>query len=356
MSKVFTPKEYILIDIANHAGFDKLSYEARISTAINMVDSIEMGAIDIEGYMAYEQVDSPYELKNALKAYFDDDMHHVVGLDAVNQALQLYGVLTADLATSSLASLGVNARTDAYHLLSDELNRSIGTSLFNRNNCKKSLMITLYGSTVAYTKVLEALKVSDQMELAELCGLPEGSYHDDWFETEFNLAMAKIAPKAMEAMECMQELNDPEIGTYEWVMPDGFKVKYDVKSTQSVEIKATSRTGINFSYNASHKVYAPSEFNRGMSPNIIHSVDGYVARQMVRKMDGRFISTIHDQFNCKAVDCAFMQECYKEIMVELLESDLLNNIMQQINPKARLISKSNTLTKEMIMESSYAIS
>lgn len=358
---MFSPLEYILIDIANHAGFDKYSYEERIEKAKLIADEYLLQFINAEGETTtmkkiFELADSPFELRNAIEAYHNNDLNHVVGLDAVNQALQLYGVLTGDLATSSLASLGVNARTDAYQMLADELNAQMGTTVFTREFCKKALMITLYGSTVAYTKVLEAMKLSSQMELAELIGLPEGSYTDDWFEQAFSSAMAKIAPKAVEAMEILQELNNPLIGTYRWVMPDGFKVKYDVKSTQAVEIKATSRSGINFSYSASHKVYAPSEFNRGMSPNIIHSVDGYVARRMVEKMGDRFISTIHDQFNFKACDASYGQQCYLEIMVELLESDLLNSIILQINPNARTITKSNTLTKEAIMESSYAIS
>lgn len=346
---MFSPLEYILIDIANQAGYDKESYETRINKAKQIVELEDLTKV-------YQLAESPYELRNAITAYRTNDLNHVIGLDAVNQALQLYGVLTGDLATSSLASLGVNERTDAYQMLADALNEQIGTTVFNRTNCKKALMITLYGSTVAYMKVLEAMKLSTQVELAELIGLQEDSYNDDWFEVSFSQAMAKIAPKAVEAMQVLQELNNPLIGTYTWVMPDGFKVKYDVKSTQQVEIKATSRSGINFSYSASHKVYAPSEFNRGMSPNIIHSVDGYVARRMVEKMGDRFISTIHDQFNFKACDASYGQQCYLEIMVELLESDLLNNIILQINPNARTITKSNTLTKEAILQSSYAIS
>lgn len=357
---MFSPLEYILIDIANHAGFDKYSYEERIEKALEIVDEYKLQFVH-DGAMSninkiYELADSPFEMRNALEAYVKGDLNHVVGLDAVNQALQLYGVLTGDLATSSLASLGINARTDAYQMLADELNDQIGTNVFDRNNCKKALMITLYGSTIAYTKVLEAMKLSDQTELAELIGLPKNSYSDDWFESAFSSAMAKIAPKAVEAMEILQELNNPLIGTYTWVMPDGFKVKYDVKSTQMVEIKATSRSGINFSYSASHKVYAHSEFNRGMSPNIIHSVDGYVARRMVEEMGDKFISTIHDQFNFKACDASYGQQKYLEIMCEILDSNLLNNIILQINPDARTITKSNTLTKEAIMKSSYAIS
>ena len=347
-----TPMDYILIDIANTAGYDKLSYEGRIAKAKEIIESVQTGNITVEQLMKSCD-ESPYELRNAIEAYLSNDETHVVGLDAVNQALQLYGVLTGDLATASLASLGINERTDAYAILADELNSKIGTTIFNRKVCKKGLMVTLYGSMFGHDKILEALEMVSQEELAIKVGV---EHTDDWFKDEFESAMYRIAPKAMEAMKILQELNDENIGTYNWVLPDGFKVKYDVKSVQAVEIKAKSRGGINFTYSGSHKVYAPSKYNRGMSPNIIHSIDGYIAREMVRRAGDTPISLIHDQFNSMAKHCAQTQQNYKDIMCEILESDLLNNIIRQINPNAQTVVKSNTLTRELIQSSDYCIS
>lgn len=90
--------------------------------------------------------------------------------------------------------------------------------------------------------------------------------------------------------------------------------------------------------------------------NIIHSIDGYVAREMVRRSNGTFISTIHDQFNKKAKDWTLYHKIYNEIMCDILDMDLLNNIIKQINPNARTVVQSKTLTKELIMNSSYSIS
>ena len=348
---MFTPMEYIKIDLGNALGFDKATYKDRITRAEQFVTAVESNGLNKMLSMCHED---PYQARNAYHAIVNEDYEHVVGLDAINQALQLYGVVTGDLATASLASLGVNKRTDAYQLLANALNDSIGTTVFTRDNCKKALMITLYGSQNGTDKILEHMKVSDSMELAKQIGLTD--VYEEWLTDEFNLAMKSIAPKAMEAMEVLQELNQADVGTYNWVMPDGFKVKYDVKSTQQVELKTTSRGGINFTYHGSHKVYAPSEFNRGMSPNIIHSIDGYVARCMVRRSNGTFISTIHDQFNKKAKDWTLYHKVYNEIMSDILDMDLLNNIIKQINPNARTVVQSNTLTKELIMNSSYSIS
>lgn len=347
-----TPMEYILIDIANTAGYDKLSYEDRISKAKGIVESVQNGSLTVEELMS-SCSESPFELRNAINAYLNNDDTHVVGLDAVNQALQLYGVLTGDLATASLASLGVNSRTDAYQILADELNNRIGTTLFNRKNCKKGLMVTLYGSMFGHDKILEAMEMVSQEELAIKVGV---QYTDDWFKEEFESAMYRIAPKAMEAMKILQDLNNENIGTYNWTLPDGFIVKYDVKSVQNVEVKRKSRGGVTFTYSGSHKVYAPSKYNRGMSPNIIHSIDGYIAREMVRRAGNTPISLIHDQFNSMAKHCAMTQQNYKDIMCEILESDLLNNIIRQINPNAQTVKKSNTLTRELIQQSDYCIS
>ena len=343
-----TPYDYILIDVANNAGLDKLSYSERISKARVICSMNEEQLKEV-----YEVADSPKELQNAIQAYKSNDFNHVIGLDAVNQALQIYGVITSDLKTASLASLGVNERTDAYQLIADELNTELNTGIFNRNNCKKALMVTLYGSLNGYLKIIEALKMIDEEELANKLNL---EHKEKWFSNLFMSVMKKLAPKAMEAMEVIQELNDEKVGVYCWTLPDGFKVKYDVKSTQSLELKRTSRGGVNFTYSAEHKVYAPSEFNRGMSPNIIHSIDGYIAREMIRRMNGKFISTIHDQFNIKAIDCKEAQKNYNDIMEELNNSDIINDIIKKINPKARTIKKENSLTSEMIKSSSYSIS
>ena len=43
------------------------------------------------------------------------------------------------------------------------------------------------------------------------------------------------APMAMAAMAKIQKLNDKDIGTYRWTLPDGFKVQYDVKSNTLIK-------------------------------------------------------------------------------------------------------------------------
>lgn len=123
---------------------------------------------------------------------------------------------------------------------------------------------------------------------------------------------------------------------------------------------------LNFTLIEKYKFTKGSEYNRGMSPNVIHSVDGYVAREMVRRMTQpcakynrnypAFITSIHDTFGTHPNNAEEMTWHYTNIMCELNDSDLLRNIMSQISGGVMLSIKKNTLTNDMIRSSIYKLS
>jgi len=171
----------------------------------------------------------------------------------------------------------------------------------------------------------------------------------------FHDAMLDIAPKAIIAMDAIQALNNKDIGTYRWTMPDGMKVRYDVKTDIEFEYMDYSKHGVAIYVDGTREVYEPSELNAGMAPNVIHSVDGYVARQLIQRMvaEGKFITTIHDAFACLPEDCDFMRDTYRDIFLEILDQDLLNNILTQIGNTKIGIQKTGDLTREDITNSEY---
>jgi len=174
-------------------------------------------------------------------------------------------------------------------------------------------------------------------------------------EDAFREAMLDIAPKAIIAMDAIQSLNNENIGTYRWTMPDGFKVKYNVKTEIEFEFMDYSKNNVAIYVDGIREVYAPSDKNAGMAPNVIHSVDGYVARELIRRMsaEGKFITTIHDAFACLPEDCDFMRDTYRDIFLEILDQDLLNDILTQIGNTKIGIQKTGDLTKEDIVNSEY---
>lgn len=346
---------YLKIDIANAFGLDKQSYEDRIAFVDkNSVDSL-MSMID--------EADSPYEYRNAVEQL---DRHnkglyveHITYLDCTNQALQLYAVLTSCKDTAYLCNISSgDILTDAYGVLAIAMNDITGLDIFDRNNCKKALMTTLYGKIDGEVEIIKYM-IENGIEYQSLIT-------DEELASSFKKAMREIAPHAMRAMDVLQSLNKADQDVYFWTMPDRFKVKYDVKSTQKLEISCKTKSGVKFHFDREVQVYKGSEYNRGMSPNVIHSVDGYVARGMVRRMTQpciefnryyhAFITSIHDAFGTHPNNAEEMTWHYTNIMCKLNDSNLLQDIMSQISGKHMLSIKKNTLTNDMIRASIYKLS
>ena len=346
------------VDCANQFGLDKKSFEDRIKWVSENYNDLENLA---------DEAESKWEYLKSVKALWSIQAglvpEHMVYLDASNQALQLYAVLTGDLKTASTCNLANNAlMADAYQLLANALNKQMGLKCFTRTNCKKALMTTMYGKLNGWDKIIETMYPKSSEPLYDFAAQynldikvddDTGFVEIEELSKAFSNALLDIAPKAIAAMEAIQELNDKNIGVYHWKLPDGFNVKYDVKSEINIECEATTKSGIVLEMSVTKEIYTPSEFNRGMSPNVIHSVDGWVAREMVRRMNGKFITTIHDAFACHPSDADLMRQNYQDIMVELLHSDMLNNILSQIAHTDIYISKDNGLTEEHIRNSVY---
>jgi DNA-directed RNA polymerase len=347
--------EYLAIDIANSFGLDKKTYAERI----DFVDSHSISQL----FDKVNEADSPYEYRNAVEQLANHSntlpVEHITYLDCTNQALQLYAVLTSCKDTAYLCNISSgDVLTDAYGVLAQAMNEITGLSIFDRNNCKKALMTTLYGKMDGESEIITYF-IENGIEYKSLIT-------DEELAICFQNAMRTIAPHAMRAMDVLQSLNKADQDVYFWTMPDGFKVKYDVKSTQKLEIACQTKSGVKFHFDRDVQVYKGSEFNRGMSPNVIHSVDGYVAREMVRRMTKpcaefnrnypAFITTIHDAFGTHPNNAKEMTWHYTNIMCELNDSNLLQNIMSQISGGSMLSIKKNTLTNDMIRKSIYKLS
>jgi len=342
---------WLKVNIASEFGHDKLSFDEQAEWT-SRFDTVKLGKMA-------KDAENPFAYMNAVRALIDHEcgllVKYIMPIDCSNQALQLYGVLSGDLTTAQLGSLGSgNVRNDAYQMIADYFNGEFKTKVFTREVCKKPLMITLYGSLQGGQQIADNLK-TDAQELFKTLGL-FGEYVDDWLDEAFSNAMLSIAPYAMSVMDEIQTLNNEEIGTYSWVMPDGFIVKYDVKSNLDVNIQRKSVKGVTFSCHLTSKVYAPSKGNRGMAPNVIHSVDGYVMRQLKRRMGDVFMTTIHDSYSVHPNQIDKLRHEYSEVLVEILESDLLESIMSQIAGARVTFTKNTTLTPDHIRNSVYHLS
>lgn len=118
--------------------------------------------------------------------------------------------------------------------------------------------------------------------------MPELTFGDNvdlFYET-----MEKMAPGAWTLNLDLQELWDMIPGAnYDWVMPDNFHACIETKDKELVPFKFNGED-----YALPVKNNSRPEFHKGLGPNLIHSVDGMVVREMFRRCmyDPRVITNV----------------------------------------------------------------
>jgi DNA-directed RNA polymerase len=113
-----------------------------------------------------KNIDTKDAIRSAKKALDDfasgKQVNHMVYLDASNQALQLYAILTGDLKTAKTCNIaGEKGMADAYQILADIMNSKLKNNnidlILTRTNCKKALMTTMYGKSDGSIEIINDL-------------------------------------------------------------------------------------------------------------------------------------------------------------------------------------------------------
>jgi hypothetical protein len=161
-----------------------------------------------------------------------------------------------------------------------------------------------------------------------------------------------LLPGAENVMEMINVCWNPEADHHTWVMPDGHTVYIPV-----VE-------GINGIYTDSELGDIPlrwyhqtkSDNFRSLCPNVIHSIDGYVAREMIRRCNFQ-LSHIHDCFVFNPNHLQEVTKIYRVIMAEIANSDLLGDILRQLTGDSNMqVTKSSSDLGLDILNSNYMLS
>ena len=136
---------------------------------------------------------------------------------------------------------------------------------FNRDHIKKSDMIGGYGAG----RVLVAKQLKE--DLKEL--------YFDGVEEYFYQAQDNITPMVSILKETFQTLWDDGRVDYKWTLPDGFVAH--LRPEETVEIEVNPFGGLPISMIA--RAINPTTRNTTLGVSIIHSVDGFIARELVNR-------------------------------------------------------------------------
>jgi hypothetical protein len=260
--QTFTGYEYLLIDVCNNNPFDgdKLTFQKRIDWATEHMDQLSQIAVD------HNWKKKPLFLKAMQavhKAQKGIPTGHLVGFDAVNSGMQLMAAMTGCVSGADATGLvDPNRRADAYSectlLMAQILGRHIPGE---RAKVKQALMTALYGS-----------KAEPRALFGE--GTPELN--------AFNLAMYQLSPGACMLLQALLDSWQPYALVHEWDLPDGYHAR--VKVMQKVEdcrIEVDELGHSTFTY----QYYINEGEASGVknAANVIHSIDAYVLRCMIRR-------------------------------------------------------------------------
>ncbi len=260
--KSFTPFQYMLIDLANHFGLDKLTFEERIQWATDNINNLE--AIAEQG----DKKSRPLFKKAVLairQVQAGNPTGHVVGLDAVCSGIQIMSAVTGCIAGATATGLvDPNVRADAYTSMTQAMNTILaqeGLSVnVSRADAKDATMTAFYGSN----QVPKQIFGEDTPEL-----------------NAFYKAANIVAPGPWELLQELLNSWQANAKAHSWTLPDGFDVRIKVMQKKEARIEVDELDHSTFTY-----YYYENEGSKsGLSnaANVVHSIDAYILRSMHRR-------------------------------------------------------------------------
>ena len=254
----FTGFEYLLIDLANQADKDKLTFQNRIEWAKDTIPYMESLA-DTVGKT------KPLYLKACMairKAMNKQPMGHMVAMDAVCSGLQIMSVLTnCESGARATGLINPDIRSDAYGEVTQTMEKILGGSInISRDHAKKATMTAFYGSKAE----------------------PINTFGEDTKELEaFYKTLEVVAPGAWALLEVLVDSWEPYALQHSWTLPDGFSAIVKVEDTEEHKIEVDELDHATFTYYLS--VNKGKKKGVSNAANVIQSIDAYILRSMHRR-------------------------------------------------------------------------
>lgn len=328
----FTGRDWLLIDIANCFGKDKETWADRLLWAEIHLEDLELMAPAAESELLFKKAVHAYRM--AMKGL---SIGHNMFLDACNSGAQIYAVLTGCKTTAANCGLvDIGYRVDAYtkitHTMDDELG---GDLAYPRADIKGAVMKALYNSKKAPK---------------DLCG------EDTPELNAFYNSMHKELPGAMQGLAAINSYWNSTKLVNEFTLPDGHTAYIPVTEMRSTRIEVDELDHTTFTYQ--YESNEPSDNGRSLAPNIIHAIDGYVVREMVRraKEQGFELAHIHDSFCAHPNYMSKVVDNYRTILAEIADSNLLGDILSELSQSTVQLNKLSTDLSSLVKSSEYGLS
>lgn len=266
----FSAFQYIKLDIANSFGLDKDLFNERLNwfeqnkmQLASLVDSADEPAQFYAGTLAYEDTKA------------GKPTGYLVGMDATASGLQCMAALTGCKVTAmSVNMVDPDCRkdvyTDGYKVMINLLDGKMDK--FERADTKDATMTHFYGSQANPRKLfgensIELLKFYEMVNI--------------------------VAPGANMLRQDLIDIWQPYANQHKWVLPDGFTAIVKVMSMVEESFEVNE---LNSSFTHRYWINKGTGTGLSLAANVIHSVDGFVVREMNRRAnyDAEIIKRVYD--------------------------------------------------------------
>lgn len=416
----FSGWQYLLIDVANQMGLDKMLFEERIEWAEKHLDQLESMVDQAETKPLYMK-----GVQAIRKAQKGIPSGHLVGFDACCSGVQIMSAITGCVAGATATGLvDPNVRADAYAAMTttmNELLHSQGISVdVSRADAKRATMTSFYGSKAQPIEIFG--EKTPELEA-------------------FYKAATIVAPGAWELLQDLLASWQPYALYHAWKLPDGYDARVKVMEKKESRVEVDELDHATFTY----EYYVNEGAKKGLSnvANVVHSIDAYVLRSIHRRcnydkdvvlramgflldeQDARLqgfaeqqprvqcehdkldyyltqyersgmadviilnhitscyeaqylsdalisrlleiiesmlnhnpfpVISVHDEFKCHPNNMNYLRQHYINIFAELAESNILSDILSQIHGCKGSFPKLSANLAEKIRESNYALS
>ena len=293
---MFTPRQWLLIALANAHGLDKEPFSARLEKGERLA------------YLDPSTAEDPASAAAILSGLRGNENVRV-GLDATASGIQALAALANCRKSGTACNLFGNVCNDAYQI---GINQLGGLDHIHRKKKKEAIMTALYGSTKVPRENLgeENLPAFYRMLQTEFTGAWNVFLH-------------------------IQTLWRPDVPSHRWTMPDGFEVIQWNEMMQEISI---TLWGAKTTVKKKVKCLKTSGLN--LAANITHSLDGLVCREMVKRaqVNPDVARELMGSFpEGKSVDCDLLVRLYRK--TNFLSVDLIHNMDRETFSNLELAEK-----------------
>lgn len=328
--QTFTGTQYLQIDVANCFGLDRLNWDDRLHWFDNNEPNLEAQDVHAKSPILYRKA-----VRALRAAQRGTPLNHPMGLDATASGLQIMAAVSGCVATAKATNLvNTGNREDVYEAVAEEM-RTHGCSNVDRTLVKKPVMTVFYGSKAQP----KAIFGEESPELF--------AFYD---------ALREKLPGAFELMDILQSYWRSDVTHHAWTLPDGHRAIVPVTEVVEKKLEIDELDHHRVTYRT--RVLAKKEKSRALAANIVHSIDGFVVRAMVKmaKEQGFWLAPIHDCFYAHPNYMNQVRENYVKIMTWISRNNLLASILSDIAGYPVHYKPRQQGLSSLIPDSEYALS